>query len=84
MEKSSGIKVIILEDNIEIVKKENIKLIRIVSSNYNLLIMRDYLPIIGYLDGSITIEGDETIKYDKIKGIFSNVKNVFYLVVKEK
>lgn len=84
MEKSSGIKVIILEDNIEIVKKENIKLIRIVSSNYNLLIMKDYLPIIGYLDGSITIEGDETIKYDKIKGIFSNVKNVFYLVVKEK
>ena len=84
MEKSSGIKVIILEDNIEIVKKENIRLIRIVSSNYNLLIMKDYLPIIGYLDGSITIEGEETIKYDKIKGIFSNVKNVFYLVVKEK
>ena len=84
MEKSSGIKVIILEDNIEIVKKENIRLIRIVSSNYNLLIMKDYLPIIGYLDGSITIEGEETIKYDKIKAIFSNVKNVFYLVVKEK
>jgi hypothetical protein len=84
MEKSNGIKVIILEDNIEIIKKENVKLIRIVSSNYNLLIMKDYLPIIGYLDGSITIEGEETIKYDKIKGIFSNVKNVFYLVVKEK
>ena len=70
MEKSSGIKVIILEDNIEIVKKENIRLIRIVSSNYNLLIMKDYLPIIGYLDGSITIEGEETIKYDKIKAIW--------------
>ncbi len=81
---SNGIKVIILEDNIEIQTLENIRLIRIKSSNYNLLIMKDYLPIIGYIDGSITIEGDTTLTYNKLKAIFSNVRNVFYLIVKEK
>ena len=79
MEKSSGIKVIILEDNIEIVKKENIRLIRIVSSNYNLLIMKDYLPIIGYLDGSITIEGERQLNMTRLKAFFQMLKMYFIL-----
>ncbi len=83
-EKNKGIKVIILENNIEVLVQENVKIIRIKSSNYNLLIMKDYLPIIGYLDGSISIEGEKTIAYDNIKAVYSNAKNVFYLIVKGK
>ena len=33
----------------------NVKLIRIVSKKYNLLIMVDYMPIVGELDGEIEI-----------------------------
>ena len=81
---SDGISVIILEKDIQIIRMENVKVIRIKSSNYNLLIMKDYLPVVGEIDGSIVIEGDDTVTYDHIKAIYTNAKNKFYLLVKEK
>ena len=81
----NGIKVIILEEDIKIQKIENVKVIRIKSSKYNLLIMKDYLPVVGYIDGAITIETEnDRIIYEKIKGFFSNTRNLFYLIIKEK
>ena len=83
-ENNNGIKVIILEENIEVKTLLNVRVIRIKSTNYNLLIMKDYLPIVGYIDGQISIEGDETISYENIKAVFSNARNIFYLIVKGK
>ena len=37
---------------------DNIKIIRIISKDYNLLIMKDYLPIIGEIEGSVDIKND--------------------------
>ena len=64
---SKGLKVVILEDNIDIRTIYNVKLIRIKSAKYNLLIMKDYMPIVGEIDGSVTIEVDRSINYPNIK-----------------
>ena len=48
---------------------ENVIGIRIKSKNYNLLIMPNYLPIIGEIEGKIEIETEETsTKYEDIIG----------------
>ena len=44
---SAGIKVKIFDMAHGLREYENIKIIRIISKDYNLLIMKDYLPIIG-------------------------------------
>ena len=61
----------------------DVKYIRIKSEKYNLLIMRDYLPVIGEINGSVEIEGIETIKFDNIKGYYINKNNEFSLIIKE-
>ena len=63
---------------------DDVKTIRIVSKNYNLLIMKDYMPIIGEIVGSVDIKGETTdISYKKIKGFYMNNKNVFNLMIEE-
>ena len=63
---------------------DNIKIIRIISKDYNLLIMKDYLPIIGEIEGSVDIKNDvvnESFKH--IKAFYMNSDNVFNLMIKE-
>lgn len=63
---------------------ENIKLVRIISKDYNLLIMVDYLPIIGEFDGNIDIKGDDVdISFKNIKGFYMNSNNEFNLMINE-
>ena len=59
METNNGIKVRIFDLEHGLVEYENVKFIRIVSKDYNLLIMEDYMPIIGEIDGSVSINGEE-------------------------
>lgn len=61
----------------------NVKFVRILSEKYNLLIMRDYLPVIGEINGSVEIVGDESIKLNDIKGYYINKNNEFNLIIKE-
>ncbi len=62
----------------------DIKTIRIISKDYNLLIMKDYMPIIGEIVGSVDIKGETTdLSYKKIKGFYMNNKNVFNLMIEE-
>ena len=46
---------------------DNIKIIRIISKDYNLLIMKDYLPIIGEIEGSVDIKND--VVHESFKNI---------------
>lgn len=63
---------------------DNIKIIRIISKDYNLLIMKDYLPIIGEIEGSIDIKNEEIeLNYKDIKAFYMNSNNVFNLMIKE-
>ena len=81
---SNGIKVRIFDLEKGLIEYEHVKVIRIVSKDYNLLIMQDYLPIIGEIEGSIDIKGEEIdISYPKIEAFYMNSGNVFNLMIKE-
>ena len=79
-----GIKVRIFDLNTGLTEYEHIKIVRIISKDYNLLIMKDYLPIIGELEGSITIKSDEVnLSFEDVKAFYMNSDNVFNLLIKE-
>ena len=79
-----GIKVRIFDLKKGLTEYEHIKVIRIVSKDYNLLIMQDYLPIIGEIEGSIDIKSEDIdISYPKIEAFYMNSGNVFNLMIKE-
>ena len=84
MNNNEGIKVRIFDLNKGLVEYEHIKIIRIVSKDYNLLIMQDYLPIIGEIEGSVDIKNDEVnLSFKNIKAFYMNSSNVFNLMIKE-
>ena len=56
--------------------------IRIKSKDYNLLILKDYLAIVGEIEGDIEIETvDGKILYEKVKAYYLNNSNVFNLLI---
>ncbi len=81
---SSGIKVRIFDMENGLREYDNIKIIRIISKDYNLLIMKDYLPIIGEIEGSIDIKNDNiNLSFPKVKAFYMNSNNIFNLMIKE-
>lgn len=79
-----GIKVKIFDIKNGLRVYDNIKIIRIISKDYNLLIMKDYLPIIGEIEGSIDIKNDEVnLSFKDIKAFYMNSDNIFNLMIKE-
>ena len=79
-----GFKVRIFDLEKGLTEYEHIKVVRMISKEYNLLIMQDYLPIIGELEGSIDIKGEDVnLNFPKIKAFYMNSNNVFNLMVKE-
>ena len=79
-----GFKVRIFDLDKGLTEYEHIKIVRIVSKDYNLLIMEDYLSIIGDVEGSVDIKGDDIdIKFPKIRAFYMNSNNVFNLMIKE-
>ena len=79
-----GIKVRIFDMEHGLREYENIKIVRIVSKDYNLLIMKDYLPIIGEIEGSVDIKNDNVdLSFKDIKAFYMNSSNVFNLMIKE-
>ena len=84
MYKSNELKVIVLDSGIDIEEIEKVKIIRVKSGIYNLLIYKDYWPIVGEINGSISIEGEINRKYENIKGFYSLSRNVFHLIIKER
>jgi len=84
MHKSDELKVIVLDSGVDIEEIENVRIIRVKSDNYNLLIFKDYMPLIGEINGSIIVEGERTKKYENIKGFYSISRNIFHLIISEK
>ena len=63
---------------------EDVKIVRIVSKDYNLLIMKDYLPIIGEIDGNVDIKSEkEEVNLKNIKAFYMNSNNEFNLMIRE-
>ena len=61
---------------------EDVQAIRIKSTDYNLLILKDYLPIIGKIDGNFEIElQNQKYNFDNIVAYYINEKNVFNIMI---
>ena len=59
---------------------DDVKFIKIRSQKYNLIIMKDYLPIIGEIQGEIQIGREkEDINMEKVRGYFMHKHNKFNL-----
>lgn len=64
---------------------DNVKGIKIVSKDYNILIMEDYLPVIGEVNGDVSIILEDDVKeYKNINGFYKHSKNNFILLIKGK
>lgn len=76
----NNIVVQLLNIDSDVIEYTDVKFIKLVSKKYNLIIMRDYLPIIGGIQGTIEIgRENETVKLDKVKGYFMHKHNIFKL-----
>ena len=61
---------------------ENASYVRIVSKDYNLLIMLDYMPIIGELQGKVDIKTEKgELHFENIVASYMNSNNVFNLMI---
>ena len=59
---------------------DDVKFIKIRSQKYNLIIMKDYLPIIGEIQGEIQIGREkEDINMEKVRGYFMHKHTKFHL-----
>lgn len=82
MEASIKVKIFSLQSGLEIL--EDVKVIRIKSKDYNLLIMPDYMPLLGEIQGNIDFEKTSDSKsLNNISGYYMNTNNEFSLIVKE-
>lgn len=80
----NNIKVRIFDMEHGLVEYENVKTVKIVSKDYNLLIMKDYLSVIGEIIGSVEIKGEDVdLSFNGIKAFYMNSKNVFNLMIEE-
>lgn len=73
----------------------DVKMIRLKGKNINLLIMADYMPTLGEIDGTVEIITEEipdrrggntavnTVTLENVSGFFVMKHNVFKLLMKE-
>lgn len=80
----NNIKVRVFDMEHGLVEYENVKTVKIVSKDYNLLIMKDYLSVIGEIVGSVELKGEDVdVSFKGIKAFYMNSKNVFNLMIEE-
>ena len=61
---------------------DDVQIVRIVSSNYNLLVMHDFVPTIGMINGTVEIVTNDDIETLKdIKAFYLHRDNVFSLLI---
>lgn len=68
----------------DVTEYSDVNFIKIVSDKYNLIIMKDYLPIIGEVSGTIEIgRKNENITMENVRGYFMHKHNKFNLFYSE-
>lgn len=81
---NDGILVRVFDMKQGLVEYKNVKTIRIISKDYNLLIMKDYMPVIGEIVGSVDIKGEDVdLSFKQIKAFYMNSKNIFNLMIED-
>ena len=61
----------------------NVEAIRITNKKSRLLIMKDYVPIIGDIDGKLEVIGQNNMVYENVKGYYICFDNVFNFILEE-
>lgn len=80
LERTMQVRAISIERGLEVI--EQVKLVRIKSKKYNVLIMVDSQPMLGEVEGDVTIVNDDgEKKYSQMKGYYVNKNNVLSLIV---
>lgn len=83
-ENSPTITVRVLSMKKGLVEYKDVEFIRITSKDYNLMIMKDYLPVIGEINGKVEIKTlNDTVKIDNIVAYYIHKHNEFNLFIKE-
>ena len=67
----------------DIVKYDNVQAVRVKNGESNLLVLKDYVPIIGDVNGKIEVILSDTITYDNVKGYYICYNNVFNFIIEE-
>lgn len=82
MENNNGLTVNVFELKSGLTTYKDVEYVRIKDDKYNLLVMLDYTPIIGSVNGDIDImyKGSE-IHFHDIKASYMNSNNVFNLMI---
>ena len=63
-------------------KLEDVSAIRIKSKDYNLLILKDYIAIMGRITGEFSIEvNDDIIEYKNVDAYYVNSNNEFNVII---
>lgn len=61
---------------------DDVQIVRIVSNNYNLLVMNDFVPSVGMINGTVEIVSSEDIEtLNDIKAFYLHKDNVFSLLI---
>ncbi len=82
MDKSITVKIYDFDKGLQ--QYDHIQLVRVQSKNYNLLIMPDFIPTIGELDGSLSIVGDHVkLDWENILGYYVIRHNTFEIILKD-
>lgn len=82
MQNTITVKIFSLSNGLEII--HDVTIIRIKSKDYNLLVMPDYMPLLGEIQGNIDFENKDVSKsLENINGYYINTNNEFSLILRE-
>lgn len=63
---------------------DNIRMVRVVSDTHTLLIMEDFMPVMGEVTKTIELVFEnETKLFESIHGFYMHKKNQFYLLIED-
>lgn len=83
-EEKDGIKIKLLSMKKGLIEYTDVQFIKIISKDYNLMILKDYLPIIGEVKGKVEIETlKQKITLENIIGYYIHRHNQFNLFLKD-
>lgn len=62
---------------------DHVDFIRVKSKEYSLLIMEDYMPMLGEIDGSLSIQAEGRVyEWEQVEGYYIHQKNLFRMMIK--
>lgn len=82
MERKIKAKIVSMEYGLQ--EYNEIEMIRVKGENHSLLILQNYMPILGHLDGYVDLVlENETLRIQNVQGYYMHKQNEFSLLVEK-